>query len=568
MAKKDKKDGKVSLWKRLFPGFSPESQDDSGLSPPSGAPLSPSLGDPISESVQMDKDGNVIATTGEPYKAITELPRDRMAKYMELERMVRDPSIDSALKMHISHALSAKPDTGEAISIESTSDKEDPITNDLRNTFKEQINQNCHHWAYNAALYGLWPCRVYGEKGQGVTLIRSDYYTHPRTLKKYEKNGQTVGYLSSHQDITKEHSRTPNVTRLMEPWKWVEFRIPFFPVFSWPEPNIEAQGERPVDMADDELDNAPLIESQAYGTSLIETAYGPWLDLMEAILSMNMSRRNAARLERLIGVNTGKLSPKRAAEYLNTVSNQLLAANKKNTNRLLRRGFVQTVINHLIPIWGDGKGRLEMSTVEGNPNIESLEDINFHVKRLGAALGIDPALMGFGEMLSGGLGDGGFFRLSIMAAIKANLLRRAMVTGLERLFDIHVAYKHGKVFLPGEKPWRIMFNSVNSAMEREEMENTEGRVNFATMLATMIQTVDMEMGGVDKQALHNYIWTDILRVDEEKFKAIFPGKPAKPPEGEGGEDPDMFMESAGIGTVRDTINQCVKEIYGGHYGKN
>lgn len=31
------------------------------------------------------------------------------------------------------------------------------------------------------------------------------------------------------------------------------------------------------------------------------------------------------------------------------------------------------------------------------------------VKRLGGALGVDPSLLGFGDMLSGGLGDGASF---------------------------------------------------------------------------------------------------------------------------------------------------------------
>jgi hypothetical protein len=556
MAKKEKQEKRAGIWRRLFPGFGVDGQDEAGLSPPSGGPVAPPLGDAISDAVTVDAQGNVVATEGEPYKAINQLPLDRITKYLDLERMATDPTIDSAIKMHITHALSARADTGEIISIESTSDKDDPITIDLRNTFKEQLNHNCHNWAYNAAVYGMWPVRIYGEQGHGVTMIRSDYYTHPRTLKKYEKNGQLVGYLSAYQDLGNIKNR---MTRLMEPWKWVEFRIPFWPVFSWMEPVVEAQGQIPIDIANDDLEQAPIVESQSYGSSLIETAYGPWLDLLEAILSLNMSRKNASRLERLIGVNTGKLSPKRAAEYLNSVSSQLLKTNQKNMNRLLRRGFVQTVVNHLIPIWGDGKGRLEISTVEGSPNIDGLADIDFHVKRLGSALGIDPALLGFGEMLSGGLGDGGFFRLSIMAAIKGQLLRRAMVTGFDRLFDIHIAYKYGKVFLPGERPWRIIFNAVSSAMEREEAENNDARVNFATMLGTMLQVVDPEFTHIDRPALHNFIWTDILKVDEEKFKAIFPAKKAKAagPEGGGAEESqgnDDVMESA--------IRDCMHQIYG------
>lgn len=120
--------------------------------------------------------------------------------------------------------------------------------------------------------------------------------------------------------------------------------------------------------------------------------------------------------------------------------------------------------------------------MEGNPNLDGLADIDFHVKRLGSALGVDPSLLGFGEMLSGGLGDGGFFRISVLAAIKAAMLRRAILSGLESLFDIHVAYKHGKAFCRGEKPWRIVFNSVSSAPRTGgTRENLEGRVTSATM---------------------------------------------------------------------------------------
>jgi len=85
------------------------------------------------------------------------------------------------------------------------------------------------------------------------------------------------------------------------------------------------------------------------------------------------------------------------------------------------------------------------------PDIQGIEDVTFHINRLGSAVGIDPSLLGFGEQLSGGLGDGGFFRVSILASIKAQMLRTAVKTGLERLFEIHVAYKYGKTFLPRAK---------------------------------------------------------------------------------------------------------------------
>lgn len=533
-----------SFWKKLFPGFLQKNASNANIVTPPAATFEDFAGSALATG-QAGSDAS-----GEENLQLNNLPYDRFAKYNVFSIMADDPTIDSALKMHISHALSAKSDTGEIISIESTSDKDDPITIDLRNTFKEIVNKNVQFWAYNAATNGIAFARVYGEPKKGVELVRSDYYTHPRFIKAYEQAGQIAGYTATYQN-----PQSGNIT-LMPPWKFVSFKIPIWKSEAAIEPQ-RIDGST-FDIANDDYQAESIVESQNYGTSLIETAYGPWMDLQEAILSLNMSRKNAARLERLIGVNTGRLSPTRATQYLNSVASQLLKANQANAKQSLRRGYIQTVINHLIPIFGDGKGRLDITTVEGNPNLDGLADIDFHVKRLGSALGIDPSLLGFGEMLSGGLGDGGFFRISVLAAIKANLLRQAILSGVENLFDIHVAYKYGKIFLPGEKPWRTVFNSVSSALEREERENLEGRVTFATMMAQLIQVIDAEFSSVDRNALANYMFTDIMKVEEEKFRKIFPGKITNVPTN---EDEDI-TESAGMKRMKSVVEKYLDELYG------
>ncbi len=540
-----------SLWNKIFPGFALDGGQAGSASHPE---LGPALALPVNAFYE-DFFGRTATMAGtrrsDDEQPLGIIPADRLAKYAVFQAMGADPTIDSALKMHLSHSLSATPDTNEIVSIESTSDKDDPITIDLRNTFKDIINKNCHSWAYNASLYGVWYCRIYGRQGVGVELVRSDYYTHPRFMRAYEKAGNLVGFSSAWQRNFKEGH-----VSLMPPWSFVPFKIPYWNVESAIEP-FRADG-REMDIANDDMTLDGIVESLNYGQSLIETSFGPWLDLQEAILSLNMSRKNAARMERMVGVNTGKLSAVQAAEYLKSISNNINRIQKNRAEQSLKRGFVQTIINHLIPIWGDGKGRLEISTIEGNPNIDGLADVDFHIKRLGSALGIDPSLLGFGELLSGGMGDGGFFRLSILAATRAALLRRAVLSGLETLFDIHIAYKFGKVFLPGEKPWRIMFNSVSSALDREQQENRESRANLAGMMATLIQTLDPEMQTVDRQSFYNYLWTDIMRVDEEKFAAMFPKEKSVIkvlPADSGGDPGGGVMESA-------IIQSCMNDIYG------
>lgn len=545
---------KPPFWKKLFPGFLGKNQgSNANVSIPPIANYEDFVADALLSGTPPGE------ASGEESYQLTELPSNRLLKYKLFRLMADDPTIDSALKMHISHALSSKSDTGEIISIESTSDKDDPLTIDLRNTFKKTVNDNVQFWAYNAALNGIWFARIYGQQRKGVELVRSDYYTHPQFIRAYEQAGQVAGYTAAHQNPM----QNAGYITLMEPWKFIAFRIPIWKFESEVEPP-RLDGSI-LDISNDDYRSESIIESQNYGTSLIETAFAPWMDLQEAILSMNMSRKNAARLERLIGVNTGKLSPQRASQYLNTVSNQLLKVNQANAKQSLRRGYVQTVINHLIPIFGDGKGRLDIASMEGNPNLDGLSDIDFHVKRLGSALGIDPSLLGFGEMLSGGLGDGGFFRISVLAAIKANMLRRAVLSGLDNLFDIHIAYKYGKVFLPGEKPWRIIFNSVSSALEREERENLEGRVTFATMMGQLIQLIDAEFSSVDRNALANYMFTDIMKIDEEKFRKMFPEKITGPAGdtgvGDDNSDETEILTESAITRMKRIVDRYLDGLY-------
>ncbi len=547
---------KISLWRtpisklpaaiigRLYPGFDGERNARSSDIVDMPSQSLAIGGDNFVDSMLRAQGIAPEPASSEEEHLLDRLPLDRLARYGVFMGMLEDPTISSAIALHVSQALSAKTATGEIISIESTADKDDPITADLRDTFKGMINQKCQEWAYNAAALGCWYVRPYGAPGKGIEHVRSDYYTHPRFIYEYEHGGRLAGYTHAYQNPARDGR-----VIVIEPWKFVAFKLPRWHLDATIEP--QRHDVDVFDIRDDDCYREEIVEAQNYGESLLRTAFQPWFDLQNAILSMNMSRRNAARLERVVGVQTGKLSPKKAAEYLNTVSSRLKQANEAHARQSLSKGFVQTVVNHLIPIFGD-RGRLDISTVEGSPNIEGLEDVRFHVNRLGGAMGVDPSLLGFGEVLSGGLGEGGFFRLSILAAIKSEAIRHAIRSGLEELFCIHVALKHGKYFLPGQRPWRIVFNSISTALEREEADNIQGRINTATMVAQVVQLIDPEFSKCDFAAVANYLFTDVLRVDEEKFKAMFPEKIEKP-EDTGGDEHEDIMESA--------ISNLVEQFY-------
>ena len=151
------------------------------------------------------------------------------------------------------------------------------------------------------------------------------------------------------------------------------------------------------------------------------------------------------------------------------------------------------------------------------------------MKHLGGALGVDPSLLGFGDMLSGGLGDGGFFRVSVLAAVKANLIRAAIRDGLNQICQIHCAYRYGKVYVPGTEPWSIRFNSVSSAIKREEAETQEKLAGIAGGIVQVLAAVDQDFSIADKREVMP-VACRMMHVSEDDFNAMVP-----PPE-DGQED--------------------------------
>lgn len=534
-----------SVWAQLFSATRPEDMETSPLSVQSGGVASSTPGAGASAMLSGEEGGLVDPKEGvkcapDGNLLIRRMSPNRLEKYATLRAMGKDPTIDSALKMHISHALASKPDTGEIISIDTVDGKDaEHIVEDLRNTFKPLLNANLEQWTYGAALLGWQPLRVYGEAGKGVTQVRHDYYTLPDFTSRFERVGNLAGYASSWQQLT-GHEKSQGMLRLMPPWSYVEIKMPNWQLDHFNREPHRHNGDAFTIDSDDWADEG-YIESQDYGTSLVETAFEPWVDLQEAILSLNMSRKNAANVERLIGVQTGKLNPQKAAQYLNTISEQMRKTSQAQAQQSLRKGYVQTVWNHVIPIFSTGQGQLDISTVEGRPDIAEIEDIKFHINRLGSAVGVEPALLGFGEQLSGGLGDGGFFRMSVMAAMKANMVRTAVENMIHRLFEIHVAYKYGKVFLETERPWQIRFHSLNTAIAREQAEETERAAQLATSITSLVQMIDPMLGNVEINEFQNWLFTDLMKFDEEKAKKIL-AKVSKPAEGED-DDPQFMGES-------------------------
>ena len=81
-------------------------------------------------------------------------------------------------------------------------------------------------------------------------------------------------------------------------------------------------------------------------------------------------------------------------------------------------------------------------------------------------------------------------------------------------------------------------------MEREERENMEASANVAGTLSGILATIDQDFGVTDKRAFLHFVWTDILKRDQESFELVFPK--AGPPKGQApAADGEELMDEHG-----------------------
>ena len=537
MPEKKSKKNKKGLLARLFPGWSRYQEDEAKKNIlPYGSLGSSGVPNDIYGSLMMrDGSASSIGTAADAAPGgcnedfayrVSSLPADRLLRYPIFRVMASDPTIAAALRLHVASAVSADPYTGQSITIDSVNDNDQgKYVLELKRAMEPLINENAHRMAYQTALYGIAFARIYGKKGKGLTNFQNNYWTFPGFVHMFERSGDICGYTCPMW----QKSKLIGGHELMAPWLWAEFKMPMWKNSAMAEP-VRADG-KPY-YIDSELEEQGIIECQNYGESMLANAFDSWWDLQQGIVAMNMSRQAAARIEQLCAVDMGGMtSPDDARKYISTIMEIMDKTNREKQRVSLRRGVVPTVLRHFFPVFSkSGKGKLDINTVESSPNINALEDLLFHGKRLAASLGVDLGLVGFGEQLSGGLGEGGFLRTSILAANKSEMIRHALISGFDKMCELHLFWKFGKVF--PEKPWRIQFHSAASALELETRASQETGVNLATALSALVA----ELAEANNPAFSNFILTDVCRLPEDKVTDFL--KKVKPPPDDGEEDDD------------------------------
>lgn len=492
---------------------------------------------------------------------IKSLPADRQLKYYEFDKMEDDPLCGQALWIHVNNALVYDEEAGYSVQVESKADENDPVVSDLRSVFHEWMQEHSKKILHNVAKYGCFGVRPYFKPdGTGIDIKRTlvGPEGHPSTFKIYETLGSYVGVHSQFQH--------PNhAPRLSEPWQFIIFKSPNYSIRTgWAPKRVHPTN--PGYQFDIWDDNPPptLNESFDYGKSLFNNAFTPWMNLGEASLALLIARLKSAQRETLVGYPIGNQDPTEAAKEVRELTDMFQARDDQDSKRTLSENLVRVAKKFIIPYDSTGKGQLVFNQTEPNINIEGISDLMLYIKVLCGSLGVDPSLVGFSDMMAGGLGEGGWLRTSILATTWGIALRQALRNGYERMFEMHVKLKWGKIYLPEKKPWRVKFKAVSDAKEREANEVRMGNMDFAERLTNLLLAMEEQEGApkIDKHTLKNIMLTNILKQEEPVVQELLKlkPKPSEQTQEKAGKFNEMKVEEK-VSFIDQQLNGYLESLY-------
>ncbi|MCS1209011.1 portal protein [Escherichia coli] len=550
MATKDKNKGFLSALKKAFNGGDVTPADPVVFT--SGHSVVARSGLSALRPGILGSNSDGMTSAADSISLSAELPGERLQKYNILETMAKSPTISTALNIHIAHALAPSKKTGQAfiLSPKDGSDAEavsrcEELTADLG----AMINDGLPSWAMIMAIFGVSYVRPYAEQGRGITGIESSYYTLPHFVQEFYRGSQLVGFSGDY--ILDTHSLRRVIT---EPWNLVSMKNPYWT----PQHKVipVSYGTKGYSLLSDQADK-PLMETQNYGTSFLEYSYEPYLNLCASLAALKSTRNNAAKIDRLIALTTNTLDPVNAANYTRGVSQALKRHSDLVAQRSINANAIPTVLNHLIPVMGDGKNGITIDTQSIPADISGIEDVMFHLRQLAASLGIDATMLGWADQTSGGLGEGGWQQTAIQAALRANWIRQAAQRTIYRLLDIHLAYKYGKVYTETNRPYDVQFNSMNTAIQEEENRELDARANFVAVISQIMDQIQNNPKLAGSDAFMRYLFTEQLHIDDDTLNTMI--KEFKANESEQNNEHGMY-ESAPLSSGDDPENWTPEQL--------
>lgn len=452
--------------------------------------------------------------------------RSRQQIYAKYQQMQQNSFVNAGLRLHVTAALGGHESKGDVIFIECTPEAEkDPkkkkIIDDLNHDLKDLLNKNIYTLAFNAVSWGDGYARVYSQDKVGITDLMCDEMVLPPLVQPFEQGSRTVGFVVG--TATNSSGVKLSTTQMI--------RVKMPRTLYTPQARVMQKAFKTAILEDDSS-NLPYLPSLV-GGSFLEGIEDPYNHLIMSISGMVGQRIQDGIDEALLTVNMTDMTHEQQKATMQNLE-QMFAETAAQTAKAVKEGrSLLGKLRRFIPVWSDKQlVQLQGGTGSQRSGSITIDDVMFHAKQLSGGLGIDLAMLGFADLLAGGLGEGGFFRVSAQVAERSRMIRNAVTQAINDLIDIHLYKKSGLAFSDADRPWTINFYSGISAQQKEAQDTKLSMMNTGGIL---IQTLaQLKELGLSPEVVKHLLSTQMM-LDENSADLVAKGlASAKPPEGQDG----------------------------------
>ncbi len=453
----------------------------------------------------------------------------RQLVYEKWSTMEADAICSSALKLLATTALGGDKTTGQMIFIEENPKFQDnkrlmSIANEIAEDLTDLFNRVSYQIAYTGSAFGDAYARIYSD-GRGVIDLHTDEMIRPPLVQPFERGSRTVGYAVYVGERNFERLDVSQLARFKMPrTQWV------------PQNGIIEKSLR-IALTEDDIDALPLMPSMA-GGSLLYNAEESYDNLSSSLVGLVGQRWMDSIDEQMVSVNLESMTVEQQERFLASIKAMLVKSKALAEAAVSGGKPIMERIRHIIPVFNEKQVTQIVSGnggQSGRTGTISIEDIMLHARLMSGAIGVDLAMLGFSDQLSGGLGDGGFFRMSAQAAENSRSIRSAESDFFSDIIDIHTLKRYGVVFPKNQRPWKINFYGSISALEAEEQSTRADKMNSGLILIQAIQ--QLKDAGATNDMMFNFL-SKQMALNEEEAKLYAPIVDVKPPaEGDGGGFP-------------------------------
>lgn len=432
---------------------------------------------------------------------------ERETLYRECANAAQHTMISAALSELASSSTNPSPYTGNIVWITSDSDQ---IRNNL-NSFLDSISldDRLYDLSYSLAMYGDMFWKIHAQPGIGIVSINDGYY--PADFGRVEKDGRLVGFYSTELDKIKSGTRIE--TSLIPPWGAVHYRIQGFIQRRTAKDNQNFTFATQAFMTN----SKQRLQGARYGTSYIADAIPSYkrLRLIEDSLLLTRVVRGIERhiwkVKLPSDMSNAEASAALLDEYRTSLKRQRSLSNDPN-NPSYRDNFspLNAAEEIILPVFGDVND-ISLEKISPDPNLKWIADYDKAVSSLATALKMP--IQFFGGMSDQGpssLGVSSLVNIDIRFARQVRRVQRAVIAGITRLCQIHLAYQGMN---PSTNQFAVRMNEVSTAEESEIRETLE---KGSGIVSDMIDLAEKAMGegNVDKIKLLNYLNQKVLTLED------------------------------------------------------